>query len=237
LLSVAPAACATAETRQTNSRRSRLRRPAGLFRTVHRPRGDALVTGGIGGNISGVLVPRWDADERIKFAVIAGSGIGRYIDDLSSLGGQDAVYDAVQVSLRALLVSSGYVGYEHAWSPVFTTAVTYGVVNVSNLDIQLEDAFHRTQRTSINLMWNPVPFVDIVVEFLAGTRVNKNALQAAVRSGLVRKDDVQFPLNWYVEKRLCPHKKLLLAYIAENSTIESKQFFESLDAWQRCPSK
>ena len=60
-------------------------------------------------------------------------------------------------------------------------------------------------------------------------------LQAAVRSGLVRKDDVQFPLNWYVEKRLCPHKKLLLAYIAENSTVESKQFFESLDAWQRCP--
>ena len=61
-------------------------------------------------------------------------------------------------------------------------------------------------------------------------------LQSAVRSGLVRKDDVQFPLNWYVEKRLCPHKKLLLAYIAENSTIESKQFFESLDAWQRCSS-
>jgi hypothetical protein len=61
-------------------------------------------------------------------------------------------------------------------------------------------------------------------------------LQAAVRSGLVRKDDVQFPLNWYVAKRLCAHKKLLLAYIAENSTAESKQFFESLDAWQRCSS-
>ena len=141
--------------------------------------GDALITGGIGGNISGVLVPRWDADDRIKFAVNAGSGIGRYIADLSSLGGQDAVYDAVQVSLRALPVASGYFGYEHAWSRVFTTAVTYGVVNVSNLDIQPEDAFHRTQRTSVNLMWNPVPFVDIVVEFLAGTRVNKNGQRAS----------------------------------------------------------
>ena len=59
-------------------------------------------------------------------------------------------------------------------------------------------------------------------------------LQSAVRSGLVRKDDVQFPLNWYVEKRLCPHRKLLLEYIAENSADEAKQFFESLDAWQRC---
>jgi hypothetical protein len=59
-------------------------------------------------------------------------------------------------------------------------------------------------------------------------------LQAAVRSGLVRKDDVTFPLNWYVEKRLCRHKKLMLEYIAQNSVVESKQFFDSLDAWQRC---
>ena len=61
-------------------------------------------------------------------------------------------------------------------------------------------------------------------------------LQTAVRSGLVRKDDVQFPLSWYVEKRLCGHKKLLLAYIAVNSTPESAQYFESLEAWQRCSS-
>ena len=141
--------------------------------------GDALATGGIGGNISGVLVPRWDADDRVKFAVNAGSGIGRYIADLSALGGQDAVYDPVQASLRALPVASGYFGYEHAWSRVFTTAVTYGVVHVSNLDIQLDDAFHRTQRTSFNLMWNPVPFMDIVVEYLAGTRVNKDGQHAS----------------------------------------------------------
>ena len=141
--------------------------------------GGAFISGGIGGNVSGVLVPRWDADDRIKFAVNAGSGIGRYITDLSSLGGQDAVYDPVQASLRALPVSSGYFSYEHAWSPVFTTAMTYGVVNVSNLESQPEDAFHRTQRTSINFIWNPVPFVDIVVEFLAGTRVNKDGQRAS----------------------------------------------------------
>jgi hypothetical protein len=141
--------------------------------------GVSLMTGGIGGNVSGVLVPRWDADDRIKFAVNAGTGIGRYIADLSSLGGQDAVYDPVQGRLRALPVSSGYVGYEHAWSAVFTTAVTYGIVNVSNLDIQPEDAFQRTQRTSINLIWNPVPFADIVLEYLAGTRVNKDGERAS----------------------------------------------------------
>jgi hypothetical protein len=57
--------------------------------------------------------------------------------------------------------------------------VTYGVVNVSNLDVQPGDAFHRTHRTSINLTWNPIPLADIVLEFLAGTRVNKNGERAS----------------------------------------------------------
>ena len=132
-----------------------------------------LSTAGIGGNISGVLVPRWDTDDRIKFAAYAGSGIAA-ITDLNALGGQDAVFDPVQVSLRALPVSSGYLAYERAWSRVFTTAATYGVVMVHNLDIQPDDAMRRTQRTSVNLTWNPIPVADIVVEFLAGTRINKN---------------------------------------------------------------
>jgi hypothetical protein len=59
-------------------------------------------------------------------------------------------------------------------------------------------------------------------------------LEAAVRTGLVRREDVRFPLSWYIEKRFCKHKKLILDYIAENSADEARQFFESLDAWQRC---
>jgi hypothetical protein len=56
-------------------------------------------------------------------------------------------------------------------------------------------------------------------------------LEAAVRSGLVRREDVRFPLAWYVEKRFCNHKKLILDYIAENSANEARQFFESLEVW------
>jgi hypothetical protein len=61
-------------------------------------------------------------------------------------------------------------------------------------------------------------------------------MQTAIRSGLVRKEDVQFPLSWYVEKRLCGKRKVLLDYIAFSSTPESAEYFESLNAWQRCPS-
>ena len=61
-------------------------------------------------------------------------------------------------------------------------------------------------------------------------------LQVAVRSGLVRKGDVQFPLSWYVEKRLCRHKQLLLDYMKENAAPETIDFFASLGAWTRCSS-
>jgi hypothetical protein len=165
------------------------RRPTLLSRTAHVQaailvrslRGEVdghpeatLSTGGFGMNVSGVLVPRWDADDRIKFASNNGWGIGRYIGDLRSLGGQDGVYDPIEQSLRSLPVSSAYAGYERMWHPNFTTTFTYGVVNVSNLDIQTPDSLKRTQRSTINLTWSPFAETSLIAEFLAGTRVNKD---------------------------------------------------------------
>jgi hypothetical protein len=39
---------------------------------------------------------------------------------------------------------------------------------------QPNDALKRTQRTSFNVTWSPVPQADIAVELLFGTRVNKD---------------------------------------------------------------
>jgi hypothetical protein len=133
-----------------------------------------LSTGGFGVNVSGVTIPRWDPEDRIKFASNFGWGIGKYITDLGTLGGQDAVYDSASNTLRALSVSSAYVGYERQWRPRLTTAVTYGVVNVGNLDIQPDNSLHRTERATINITWTPISNADLVLEFLSGTRENKD---------------------------------------------------------------
>ena len=152
-----------------------------LFRTL---RGElvsqqdvTLSTAGFGGTLSGVLVPRWSDADRVKFAAYGGWGIGRYITDLGAAGGQDAIYDPVANDLRALPVSAVYLGYEHRWRPSFLSAFTYGFVNVHNLDAQADDALHRTQRATANLTWNPCPRADVVIEFLAGERVNKDGEQ------------------------------------------------------------
>ena len=135
-------------------------------------------TGGFGANASGVLAPLWDADDRIKFAANAGRGIGKYITDLGTLGGQDGVYNEETGELEALGVESGYIGYERAWTPTWRSAFTYGIVNVHNLTIQPGDALRRTQRGTFNITWSPVPQSDIGFELLTGTRVNKDGQSA-----------------------------------------------------------
>jgi len=145
-----------------------------------------LSTRGFGGTVSGVLVPRWKSDDRFKFAAYGGWGIGRYITDLGAEGGQDAVYDPATNALRALPVSSAYIGYEHPWRPSFTSSVTYGVVTVHNLLIQPGGALHRTQRATVNVTWNPITRADVVLEFLTGERVNKDGqrgLSSQIQAG------------------------------------------------------
>jgi DcaP outer membrane protein len=137
-----------------------------------------LSTGGFGGNVSGVLVPNWAAGDRVKFAANAGKGIGRYITDLGALGGQDAFYDPATATLTALPVFSSYIGYEHLWNPKITSTFTYGLVTVDNLDAQPGDSLRRTDRASVNVMWVPISQLELVLEFLAGRRENKDGSSA-----------------------------------------------------------
>ncbi len=59
-------------------------------------------------------------------------------------------------------------------------------------------------------------------------------LESAVRSDLVKAEDVRFPLSWYAEKRMCPRKKLFEDYMKENAAPETLRFFERLDEWNNC---
>ena len=135
----------------------------------------AAFTPGYGLGLSGRLNTGWifEGDD-LTFSAYAGAGIGRYITDLDTFGGQDAVFDPAGGSLEVLPVVAGYLGYEIGWTEKVRSTLTAGWVQVSNLGIQAGDSLEKTLRGSANVMWSPEPRLDFVVEFLGGKRWNKD---------------------------------------------------------------
>ena len=130
---------------------------------------------GFGAGLSGRLNTGWiRQNDDLSFSAYFGKGIGRYISDLDSFGGQDAYYDPAGARLEALQVLAGYLGYELAWTGALRSTVTIGWVRVFTLAVQPADALERTLRMSANLAWSPVPRLDFVAELLGGRRWDKD---------------------------------------------------------------
>lgn len=71
---------------------------------------------GWGVGLSGVVpFRRFGLVDRFVFQINAGHGIARYINDLQSLGGQDAVFNPIDGKLHALPAVGFYLDYEHTW--------------------------------------------------------------------------------------------------------------------------
>jgi hypothetical protein len=129
---------------------------------------------------------RWSQLDNFKYQLNIGQGIGRYINDLDSVGGQDAVFDP-EGDLKAIPALGAFFAYQHFWKRDPTTwfskggllkdlrsTLVLGYTQVDNYDFQADDAYRRTKRISLNLLWSPINSIDIGVEFLWGERMNKN---------------------------------------------------------------
>jgi hypothetical protein len=139
-----------------------------------------LSTPGLGVGLSGRLPAPWQAERgQVTFSAYAGSGIGRYITDLGTLGGQDAYFDPATNTIDALPVFAWYFGYERRWKPEWRSTFTYGTVFVTNIEAQPGPSLHMTNRGSFNLTWSPIPRIDLVGEFLFGNRINKDGQKGA----------------------------------------------------------
>jgi hypothetical protein len=135
-----------------------------------------------GASLSGVVPFRYfQLVDRFIFQLNAGRGNARYINDLNSLGGQDAVFDPVTGELQPLESVGFYLDYEHQWKAWETTrkmklrsSFIWSFVTVDNLDFQLDSAYHETNRYSVNLVFSPLERIDLGIEYIYGTRRNKD---------------------------------------------------------------
>jgi len=116
----------------------------------------------------------WDERDNMQFQVNYGTGYGRYVNDLGTLGGSDAVFDPTSGDLHALTVTSFYVALQKWWAESLRSNFNFSFVEVDNFDFEPTDAYKRTRRFSGNIIWSLTPRVDIGAELLYGRRWNRD---------------------------------------------------------------
>ena len=145
------------------------------------PGGSAI---GWGLTTSGRKPMKWWGDgDSLLWQVTYGEGVGRYLNDLNTVGGGDAVFDPTG-KLQPLPVFAGYVSYSHGWPADFWFLKSWqGIlrsnfivswVNIDNFDYQDGDNYKSTLRASANLIYLPTSNVRFGMELLWGQRKNKD---------------------------------------------------------------
>ena len=135
---------------------------------------------GYGFSLSGKTATNfWNASgsDNFLFQLNVGEGIGRYVNDLNTVGGGDAIFDP-SGKLKTLPVIAGYIAYQHWWRENARSNVNLSWVNVDNLSFEPDEAYHQTFRGAVNYIWSPTARIDIGGEIIYGSRENKDTEKA-----------------------------------------------------------
>jgi hypothetical protein len=130
---------------------------------------------GWGASVSGsASFGNWNVRDKFLFQLNYGDGYGRYVNDLKSLTGHDGVFDPDTGKLKTFKVYAGYLSFRHWWKEKLRSSLTYSWVHVDNFDFEPDEAYAKTKRASMNLIWSPIVRVDLGSELIWGERENAN---------------------------------------------------------------
>jgi hypothetical protein len=129
-----------------------------------------------GASLSGSFAtPQLDERDKLLFQLNYGDGIGSYVNDLSSIGNFDGVFEPGSDNLELFDVTAGYLSWQHWWGVKdLRSNFTLGAVEVDNPDFIGDDAYKHTLRFSTNLIWSPMSRIDLGGEYLWGERQNED---------------------------------------------------------------
>jgi hypothetical protein len=101
--------------------------------------------------------------------LVLGRGIASYMND----GGVDLAPDA-NFQGEAVKSVGWFVYYDHYWNELFSSSIGYSEHRQSNTGGQLDDAFHKGNYGSVNLLYYPVKNLTTGAELLWGRLENKD---------------------------------------------------------------
>jgi outer membrane murein-binding lipoprotein Lpp len=124
---------------------------------------DNVYTGAV--SLAGV-VPTFGKDD-FRFMLNYGNGLGRYM----YTNFEDGVYDAADDEIDPVDQWGGFVAYRHFWIGSLRSSLAYSYGEADNdVDLTGDAANKRFQSVHANLIWSPIPPVNVGIEYLWGER-------------------------------------------------------------------
>jgi hypothetical protein len=117
--------------------------------------------------------------DNVIFAVAAGHGISRYLQDTSGLG-IDAEPKST-TSLKATPAVGVEAAYQHYWLRNLRSSAIYSYAAVDNTALfaaATPGTYNHATYTGSNLIWNPYGSLNVGAEFLYGWAMEQNGLKA-----------------------------------------------------------
>jgi len=120
----------------------------------------------------------WNPRDTLMFQLNYGQGYSTYVNDLSSIGMPDAVFNPLTGELDTIDALAWYVAVRHWWRDTLRSNLIISQVDVNALSYTVSDDYgdnyDSSWRVSSNLIWSPVPRVDVGGEMLWGKRRNSD---------------------------------------------------------------
>jgi len=119
--------------------------------------------------------------DNVIFAVAAGHGISRYLQDTSGLGIDAEPASGVTTHLQATPAVGVETAYQHYWLKTLRSSVVYSYAGVNNTALFSSAApatYNHATYTGSNVIWNPYGNFNVGAEFLYGWAMEQNGLKA-----------------------------------------------------------
>jgi hypothetical protein len=116
--------------------------------------------------------------DNLIFAVAAGHGISRYLQDTSGLGIDAEPASGTQAHLVATPAVGVEASYQHYWFKRLRSSAIYSYAAVNNTDLAAAATYNHGTYTGANLIWNPAGSLNVGAEFLYGWTMQQNGLSA-----------------------------------------------------------
>ena len=151
---------------------------AGIFRSIAAflPDGRTDSVFGWGVNVSTGV--KTFGKDNVIFAVAAGHGVSRYLQDTSGLGIDAEPASGASPHLEATPAVGVEAAYQHYWRKTLRTSAIYSYAAVNNTDLVAASTYNHATYSGANLIWNPYGSLNLGAEFLYGWTMEQNGLKA-----------------------------------------------------------